>query len=102
MSEKFNLTWHTFTEHRKELFRELMETQLYSDVTLVSDDQHTFKVHKFMLSACSSVFKNILDQNPQHTSIYLRGIQHQELESIIQFIYLGEAKFYQERMNERI
>ena len=32
--------------------------------------------------------------------IYLRGIQHSEIESILQFIYLGEAKFYEERMNE--
>ena len=32
--------------------------------------------------------------------LYLRGIQFSELESIIQFIYLGEAKFYGERMDE--
>ena len=86
--------------HGTELFKELLETQQYSDVTLVYDDEYSFKAHKFMLSACSSVFKNILDQNPQNTSIYLRSIQHHELESIMQFIYLGEAKFYQERMNE--
>ena len=53
-----------------------------------------------MLSACSSVFKNILDRNPHNTSIYLTGIQHHEIESILQFIYLGEAMFYQERMND--
>jgi len=100
MSEKFNLTWHTFMSHGIDLFRGLMETQQYSDVTLVSDDQHNFKAHKFMLSACSSVFKNIFDQNPHNTSIFLRGVQHQELEAIMQFIYLGEAKFFQERMNE--
>ena len=32
--------------------------------------------------------------------IYLRGIQHSEMESIMQFIYLGEAKFNEERMSE--
>ena len=32
--------------------------------------------------------------------MYLRGIQHSEMESIIQFIYLGEATFYEERMDE--
>ena len=32
--------------------------------------------------------------------IYLRGIQHQEMESILEFMYLGVATFYQERMNE--
>ena len=32
--------------------------------------------------------------------MYLRGIQFPELESIIEFIYLGEATFYEERMDE--
>jgi len=100
MAEKFNLTWHTFSSHGKDLFRELMETQAFSDVILVSDDQHQFRAHKFMLSSCSSVFQNLLESNPQNMTIYLRGIHHQELQSILQFIYLGEASFYQERMNE--
>ena len=30
----------------------------------------------------------------------LRGIQHFEVESILQYIYLGEAKFQEERMHE--
>ena len=34
--------------------------------------------------------------------MYLRGIQYSEMESIMQFIYLGEATFYEERMNEFI
>ena len=32
--------------------------------------------------------------------IFLRGIQYSEVESILQYIYLGEAKFYEERINE--
>ena len=32
--------------------------------------------------------------------MYLRGIQFSEIESILQFIYLGEATFYEERMEE--
>ena len=100
MGEKFNLTWHTFSSHGKELFKNLMETQEFTDVTLISDDQHQYKVHKFILSACSTVFRNILTSNPNNSSIYLRGIHHEELESILQFIYLGEATFYHERMNE--
>ena len=100
MSEKFNLTWHTFASHGQDLFRNLFETQEFSDVTLVSDDHHQYKVHKFILSACSTVFKNILNSNSLNTLIYLRGIKHEELESILQFIYLGEATLYNERMSE--
>ena len=32
--------------------------------------------------------------------MYLRGIQSLEIESIMQFIYLGEATFFEERMDE--
>ena len=100
MGEKFNLTWHTFSSHSRELFKNLMETQEFTDVTLISDDQHQYRVHKFILSACSTAFRKILHNNPTNSSIYLRGIHHEELESILQFIYLGEATVYHERMNE--
>ena len=100
MGEKFNLTWHTFSSHGQELFKDLLESQEFSDVTLISDDQHQYRVHKFILSACSTVFRNILTSSPHNSSIYLRGINHEELDSILQFIYLGEATLYHERMNE--
>ena len=100
MGEKFTLTWHTFSTHGQELFKNLLETQDFADLILISEDQKQFKVHKFILSACSTVFKKILTSNPLNTSIYLQGIHHEELESILQFIYLGEVTFYHERMNE--
>ena len=100
MKQEINLTWHTFSSHGIGLFKNLMETQEFTDVTLVSDDQHQYRVHKFILSACSTTFRNILASNLHNTSIYLRGISHEELESILKFIYLGEVTLCQERMNE--
>ena len=103
MAEKYTLNWHTFSEHLQLMFRDLYEEGKNSDVTLVSDDQTQFKAHKIVLSACSPVFKKIIDNNPsQHPMIYLRGIQSYEMESIFQFMYLGEGKFYYERMAEFI
>ena len=104
MAEKYTLNWHTFSEHLQLMFKDLYQEEgRYSDVTLVSDDQTQFKAHKIVLSACSPVFKKIIDSNPsQHPLIYLRGIQSYEIESILQFMYLGEGKFYQERMGEFI
>ena len=101
MAEKYTLNWHTFSEHLQSMFKDLYEEEKYSDVTLVCDDQTQFKAHKIVLSACSPVFKKIIDNNPsQHPLIYLRGIQSYEMESILQFMYLGEGKFYYERMGE--
>ena len=101
MSEKYNLSWVTFTEHLQLMFKDLYDEGKHCDVTLVCDDQTQFKAHKIVLRACSPVFKNIIDNNPsQHPLIYLRGIQSYEIESILQFMYLGEGRFYYERMGE--
>ena len=103
MSEKYTLNWHTFTDHLQLMFKDLYEEEKHSDVTLVSDDQTQFKAHKIVLSACSPVFKKIIDNNPsQHPLIYLRGIQSYEMESLLQFMYLGEGKLYYKRMGEFI
>ena len=99
MSENFNLKWNTFSSHGREVFQDLMESQRFSDVTLVSDDQYQYEAHKFILSACSSVFQALLVNNPQNPFIYLRGMNHQEVESILQFIYLGEATFSPNRVD---
>ena len=82
--------------------REMMTSDDFTDVTLVTDDKKTIKAHRNILSACSPVFKNILQMeiNNSHPVIYLRGIQYSEIESLLQFIYLGEEKFNEERMNE--
>merc|ERR1712072_996487 len=83
------------------MFKDLYEEEKHSDVTLVCDDQTQFKAHKIVLRACSPVFTKIIDNNPsQHPLIYLRGIQSYEMESILQFMYLGEGRFYYERMGE--
>ena len=103
MAEKYTLNWHTFTDHLQLMFKDLYEEGKHSDVTLVCDDQTQFKAHKIVLRACSPVFKKIIDNNPsQHPLIYLRGIQSYEMESILQFMYLGEGRFYYERMGEFI
>ena len=36
----------------------------------------------------------------EDSSIYLRGVKSQEMKSILQFMYLGQATFYQDRMND--
>jgi len=100
MSEKFKIAWNAFSWHRKEHLRNLLETHEFSDVTLITDDNHHYNVHKFVLSACSPVFRKIFLSNHLNSLIYLRGIYHIELESILQFIYLGETTFSREKIDE--
>ena len=99
--EKFNLTWHTYTDHLREMLHDMMTSTELTDITLVSEDNKQFKAHKVVLSASSTVFKSIISENySTNPVIYLRGILSYEIESILQFIYLGKATFYQDRMNE--
>ena len=84
MIEKYTLNWPTFTEHLQLVFKDLYEEGKHSDVTLVCDDQTRFKAHKIVLSACSPVFKKIIDNNPsKNPLIYLRGIQSYMLYNVL-------------------
>ena len=100
--EKYTLRWHSYSDHLREALHEMMLSSEFADVTLVTDDKQQIRAHRNILSACSPVFKSILqiDSNKANPVIYLRGIQQFEMESIMQFIYLGEARFYKERLSE--
>ena len=99
--EKYNINWHTYSDHLKEMLHEMMKSKELTDVTLVCDDKKQFNAHKVVLSACSSVFKSIIYNLPKDGSvIYLRGIKNEEMEAILQFMYLGKATFNQKRINE--
>ena len=81
--------------------KQLMINEDFADVTLVTEDKKHIKANIGILSACSPVFKDFLNKDKNASPImYLRGIQYSELESIMQFIYLGEATVSKERMDE--
>ena len=100
VQEKFNLSWQAYTNHLRSMLQNLMiETEL-TDVTLVSDDMKQVRAHKVILSAASPVFKTIIGRFPSNCMIYLRGIQNQELQAILEFLYLGKSSLVKDRINE--
>ena len=103
LKEKYSLSWHDYSEHLKSMMKEFMMNENFSDVTLVTDDKIHINANINILSTCSPVFRNILKKEKNYNQIlYLRGILFSEMESIMQFIYLGEATFFEERMDEFI
>ena len=101
--EQSNLNWHTYSDHLKEMMFKLMESSNETaDVTLMCDDKIQFKAHKYVLSASSSFFHSIINELPKkgESVIYLKGIISLEMQSILQFIYLGQATIYQNKMND--
>ena len=100
MGENFEVSWNTYTSHGKELFKDLLETGKFSDVTIVSDDEQLFQAHRFILSSCSSMFQKILKNSPENATIYLRGISQKDIQSLLQFMYLGKAIINKARIDE--
>ena len=99
--EKYNLNWHNYSDHLRTMLHDMMKSNELTDVTLVCDDKIQFKAHKIVLSACSPVFKTILNNLQQSSAvIYLRGIKCQEMESILEFMYLGSTTFCQDSIEE--
>ena len=100
--ELFNITCNTFSDNLRHMMKDLSNSKDFADVTLVCDDQKQIQAHRNILSACSPVFKNMLqiESHSKHSVIFLRGVQYSEMESIIQFIYLGQTTFYEDRINE--
>ena len=91
----------TYSDALRDMLKELYTSSDHADVSLITEDRKILKAHKHILSYCSPVFRDILSiTNEQCPLIYLRGIQKSEMESILQFMYLGEASFFQDRMNE--
>ena len=100
--EQFNLNWHTYTDHLKEMMQNLMQSNNSADVTLVCEDKTRFKSHKFVLNACSPIFQSIIENLPENENsvIYLKGVFGSEMKSILQYMYLGQTTLYLDRMTE--
>ena len=97
--EALMLTYDNFGEHCVENMRDLYHDKCFTDVTLVSDDLSIFTAHKIVLTSASSVIKKLLLLIPESKKVlYWKGVMKEELEAILQFIYLGEAKVFSERM----
>ena len=57
--KKYTLTWHTYSDHLRDILKNISSDVFFADVTLVTDDKKQIKAHRNILSACSSVFKEI-------------------------------------------
>ena len=93
------MKWESFESHLQSTHYDLYLTKQFADVTLVSDDLVTFPAHKTVLSTSSKIFKSLLaiSTNDQHPFLYLKDVMKEELEGILQYIYLGEANISEHR-----
>ena len=66
---------------------------MFSDVTLVTEDEQTISAHKIVLTSCSTFFENLFTkQSHPQPLVYLPTVSHTTLRSILDFVYLGKAQ----------
>ena len=93
VAEKFCLQWNEFQNNVKTSYRGARKTEDYADVTLVCENGQQIKAHRIILSSSSLFFRDLLASLPHaHPLVYMRGLNHQDLSNIIDFIYHGEAE----------
>ena len=99
MQEKLCLQWNDFQVNIKSAFGNLREKNDFVDVTLACEDGQQVEAHKVILAASSLFFQKLLGRNKHpHPLIYMRGIKSEDLMSILDFIYFGEANVSQENL----
>ena len=68
---------------------------LYTDVTLACDGK-LYSVHKLVLSTCSDYFSSMLERtNCKNPVIVLKDIKSEDLEALLDYMYLGEVNVRQ-------
>ena len=80
-------------------FKDLRDDKDFFDVTLACNGNQ-LQAHKVILSACSPFFRSILKKYPHpHPLLYLKGVQYEEIQSVLTFMYHGEGNVAQKNLN---
>ena len=101
MSDTFSLKWNDFERNVSMTFDLLRSEEEFFDVSLVTDDQKTMSAHRLVLSASSPYFKNVLTGNKHsHPILCLMGVDSENLKTLLDYIYTGEVKVYEENLEK--
>lgn len=89
----FNLNHDNFESLAPEVLRKLGNTELFTDVTLVSSEGQCIKGHKAILASFSEIVYEMLVDNPQpNPIIYMNNIDSNMLQMMKHFIYYGSVQ----------
>ena len=87
------LSWNGFMAHTSTTFKQLWNDSEFTDITLATMDDHQIRAHKVVLATSSQLFKHIMSKNPHpNPLIYLKDINHRDLEEVLKFLYLGHSE----------
>lgn len=93
-----------FPSRLEQFSAELLSDFSLADITLLAHGQVPFSAHRVILCAGSQVFKDMLMRRTREdvTTISLEHIQPEDLQSILEFLYLGETCVPRDKMSDLI
>ena len=95
--DKFTFSWNAFASELPNTFKQLWNNPDFADVTLATKDGVQINAHKVILSASSTLLKDILRRNPHSNPlIYFNNLKSTEVNLLLQFIYLGQCQVGQD------
>ncbi|XP_042880806.1 longitudinals lacking protein, isoforms H/M/V-like isoform X21 [Penaeus japonicus] len=93
-----SLKWNN---HRTTFFHVLStirSKESYCDATIACDGKF-YPVHKLVLSTCSDYFEQMFERtNCKHPIIVLKDIRHEDLEALLNYMYVGEVNVLQNEL----
>jgi len=97
MEELLSLKWNNHRSTFLHILGVLRDKQAYTDVTLACDGKF-YNVHKLVLSTCSDYFSAMFDKTDKTCKspiIVLKDIKCEDLEALLDYMYLGEVNVRQ-------
>ena len=103
--DSVQMSWSDFQKATLNFLGKAQRSGDFSDVTLACDDGgEMFPAHKIVLSAGSSffeaAFKRIGKIQSSNPLLYLKGVEKQELELLLTFLYTGEVNVLKEKLEK--
>ncbi|CAL4067756.1 unnamed protein product [Meganyctiphanes norvegica] len=90
-----SLKWNNHGSTFFHVLSSIRRKESYTDVTITCDGKF-YPVHKLVLSTCSEYFEEIFERTQcKHPVIVLKDIKHEELEALLNYMYLGEVNVLQ-------
>ena len=91
-----------YVQTQAKFYSELLKNQELTDVTLACDG-YQIGVHRTVISASSLFFRDVIkNSNHPNLFIFLKGVSKETLDSMLQFIYAGEATVQSESLERLV
>ncbi len=92
MKALLNFRFDQFPKHLTQTLINLFSSKSHCDVRLIGEDGIPVTGHKIILTAFSGILNDVIKENSvQPLDIKIQGMNHDDIETIVQFMYLGEV-----------